>query len=237
MPLVLTTNALVLCPHGGKGTTIPLSPKWTVNGGFVAADGDSGTLACPFLPLPCVGYQLQSMGLNATQIDGKNAILVTDFNQTFTGLPLVMTDFHQTNDQSTPAPIPAGQSAPPATPAMADLVSPAVTAAPNSVPFSISTTTTPVVVSFALASDHPLRWILTLINEPMAYHLDLTNGAPGATVAPSGGSWTTPALAVTITMLPTFVAALSVGKSHLYLTGVSQRGLSGYGQGTIIVSP
>lgn len=237
MPLVLTTNAVITCPHGGLGTTIPLSPKWTVNGGFVAAEGDSGTLTCPFIPVPCVGYQLKSMGLNATQIDGKKVILVTDFNQTLTGLPLAMSDFHQTNDGSTPAPIPSGQSAPPASPAMADLVSPAVTAAPSSVPFSISTTTAPVAVSFSVTSDHPLQWILTLINEPLKYHADLTSGLPGATVAPSGGKWTTPTLPITVTMSPTFLAALTTGTSHLYLTAVSARGLSGNAEIIITVTP
>jgi hypothetical protein len=237
MPQVLTTNALVLCPHGGKGTTTPVSQKWSVNGGYVAADGDPGTLACPFIPLPCIGYQLKSMGLNATQIDGKKVILVTDFNQTFTGLPLVMMDFHQTFDQSSPAPIPAGQTAPPASPAMADLVSPVVTASPPSVPFSISTTTAPVAVSLSMTSDHPLRWTLTLINEPLKYHADLTSGLPGATVTPSGGTWSTPTLAITVTMTPVFLAALTVGKTHLYLTGVSARGLSGHTEVIITVTP
>jgi len=237
VPQVLTTNARILCPHGGLGTTIPLSPKWTVNGGFVAAEGDSGTLACFFVPLPCLGYQLKSMGLNATQLDGRKVILVTDFNQSFTGLPLVMTDSHQTLDQSTPAPVPAGQTAPPASPAMADLLSPIVTPPQQTVPFSISTTTTPVVVSFSMTTDHPLQWILTLINEPLKYNLDLTSGVPGAVVTPSGGSWTTPTLAITVTMTPAFVAALMVGKTHLFLTGVSQRGLSGHAEAIITVTP
>ena len=62
------------------------------------------------------------MGLNATQIDGRKVILVTDFNQTLTGLPLLMTESHQTFDESTPAAIPTGQPAPPLSPEMADLV-------------------------------------------------------------------------------------------------------------------
>ena len=55
MPQVLTTNALILCPHGGKGVTAPTDPKWSVNGGTVALEGDPGVITCPFLPLPCVG--------------------------------------------------------------------------------------------------------------------------------------------------------------------------------------
>ena len=102
MPSVLTTNATITCPHGGLGTTTPLSPKWTVNGGYVATDGDSGTLTCVFTP-PCVGYTLKSMGLNATRIDGKNAMLVTDFTQSFTGLPLTIVDMNPAIDASTPS--------------------------------------------------------------------------------------------------------------------------------------
>ena len=236
MPLVLTTNALILCPHGGVGTTHPLSPKWTVNGGFVAADGDPGTLTCIFIP-PCVGYTLQSMGLNATTIDGRNAILVTDFNQSFTGLPLTMQDFHQTIDASTPAPIPTGQGAPPPSPALADLFSPVVVAVPPSVPFSITTTPTPVLFNFTLTSEHPLKWILTLINETLGTHIDLTNGAVGATVTPSGGSWNSPTQNITVTLTPAFVAAQTPGITQLFLTGVSKRGLSGYSIGTINITP
>jgi hypothetical protein len=236
MPQILTTNALVMCPHGGKGTTVPAHPKWQINGGFVAVEGDIGALLCPFLPVPCAGYQLKSMGLNATQIDGQKVILVTDFNQTFTGLPLVMADFHQTFDQSTPAPIPPGQSPQAASPSMADFVSPVLAPPIQAIPFSISTTTVPVVVSFAMATDHPLQWILTLINEPLKRHQDLTHGAPGATVAPAGGKWDTPGLSITVTMTPDFVAALTPGITHLYLTGVSQRGLSGHAEAIITVT-
>ena len=64
------------------------------------------------------------MGLNASQIDGQKVILVTDFNQSFTGLPLTMAETHTTIDNSTPAPIPAGQPAPPLSPALADVVKP-----------------------------------------------------------------------------------------------------------------
>src|ERR1700761_2036862 len=104
MPLVLTTNAVVMCPHVGPGTTTPLTPIWTVNSGFVTAEGDTGVLACPFILCPCVGYTLKSMNLNATQIEGRQVILVTDFQQSFTGLPLTIQDFHTTSDDSTPAP-------------------------------------------------------------------------------------------------------------------------------------
>jgi len=236
MPLVLTTNAQIFCPHTGKGTTVPAHPKWTVNGGYVAVEGDTGTLTCPFVPVPCGGYTLQSMGLNATEIDGQKVILVTDFNTTFTGLPLLITDFHQMHDDSTPAPIPRGQSAPPATPEMADLVSPIVVAAPPAAPFSI-TTPSPVVFTFTLTTDYPLLWKLVLINSTLKTHSDLTNGALGAVVAPAGGSWSSPSLVVTLSLTPAFMTALTAGTHYFYMTGVSKRGLSSYAEAQLTVSP
>jgi len=228
MPQVLTSNALITCPHGGVGTTTPLHPKWTVNSGFVSVEGDTGVLACPFLPLPCIGYRLQSMGLNATQIDGQKVILVTDFNQSFTGLPLVMAEFHQTFDESTPAPIPAGESAPPASPELADLLAPIVITPIATIPVPLTPPPpAPVDVTFTITSAHPLKWILTLINEPEKTHVDLTNGWPGAVITPIGGDWSTPALTINIALPSTAVALLVPGKHHLFLTAVSRRGLSG----------
>jgi hypothetical protein len=238
MPQVLTTNALILCPHGGPGTTTPSSLKWTVNSGLVLLEDDVGTLACPFLPHPCVGYQLRSMGLNASTIDGRQVILVTDFNQTFTGLPLLMTEFHTTIDNSTPAPIPAGQVAPPLSPAMADMVAPVVTAVPPVLAFNL-TTQQPVTAAatFTLTSTYPSQWLLTLINETAHSHADVTNGLPpGLTVMPAGGAWSSPTLAVTVTMTAAFMTALTAGQHHLYMTGVSQRGLSGWAEVVLTVS-
>jgi hypothetical protein len=237
MPQILTTNATIFCPHGGKGTTIPSAPKWQINGGYVAVEGDMGVLACLFAPLPCASYQLQSMGLNATQIDGRKVILVTDFNQSLTRLPLTMMETHQVFDESTPTPIPTGQPPPPLTEEMADLTPPIVMPPLQIIPFSISTTTVPVVVTFNLTAAHPLQWMLALINGTLKYKLDLTNGAPGATVAPSGGQWSTPSLTVTLTMTPAFVQALTVGTHHLFLTGVSRRGLPGHAETRVKVSP
>lgn len=236
MPQVLTTNALILCPHQGKGTTMPSDPKWQINGGFVVVEGDMGVLDCPYGPLPCASYQLHSMGLNAMQIDGRKVILVTDFNKSITQLPLIMTEFHQTFDESTPVPIPTGQPAPPPTEEMADLMPPVVAPPLQTIPFSISTTTVPIVVSFNLTVGHPLQWRLMLINGTLKNSLDLTNGATGAAVAPLGGQWSTPSLTVTLTMTPTFVQALTIGTHHLFLTGVSRRGLSGHAEAIVEVS-
>lgn len=238
MPQVLTTNALIMCPHGGRGTTVPPNPKWSVNNGVVSVEGDPGTLTCPFLPLPCVGYTLQSMGLNATQIDGRNVILVTDFNQTFTGLPLVMADFHQTFDESTPAPLPQGQPAPPTSPELADFAAPKVIASIPTLEIPLTPPPpAPVVVTFTMTSDHPLKWILTLISEPEKLHLDLTNGWPGAVIAPIGGDWTTPSLTVTISLPSPSVALLAPGKHHIFMTAVSKRGLSGNAEAILDVQP
>ena len=238
MPQLLTTNAQIFCPHGGKGTTVPSVPKWQINGGFVCVEGDVGTLACPFLIYPCVGYKLQSMGLNATKIDQRRAMLVTDFNQSFTGLPLLMMETHPVFDQSTPAPIPAGQPVPPLSPEMTDLVAPVVTVPQAPFPFSMSAPA-PVVITFNLTSDHPLKWILTLIDEtPPGQNIDLTNGLPGAvTVVPSGGQWTAPSTTVVVTLTPPFLAGLAQGKKDLFLAGVSQRGLSGHDAASIMVGP
>ena len=237
MPQVLTTNATIMCPHGGVGSTVPAIPKWQINGGYVAVEGDTGALSCPFGLFPCTGYQLRSMGLNASEIDGRKVILVTDFNQSFTGLPLLMTEFHQTFDESTPAPIPAGQPAPTPSDEMADLSQPIVTPPLQTLPFSITTTPAPVVATFNLLNAHPLQWMLTVINTTLKYDQDLTHGAPGVTVVPANGQWSTPSLTVTVTLTPAFVAALTPGTHHLFLTAISRRGLSEYAEAEIEVSP
>ncbi len=238
MPQVLTTNALILCPHGGKGTTVPTSPNWMVNGGVVLLEGDTGTLACPFILCPCVGYTLKSMGLNAIKVDGRSVILVTDFNQTFTGLPLVMTEFHQTLDDTTPAPLPPGQTAPPPTPPMADTTKPVVVAVPPVLAFNSMTMLPPVLpVTFSLNSAFPLKWNLTMLNGVAKINVDLTNGLPpGAIVAPPGGVWGSPSLVVTVTLNAVFMAALGPGTHHFCMTGVNQRGLSGFAECVLTVT-
>lgn len=238
MPRVLTTKAIITCPHGGKGTSTSRNQKWSVDGGFVLVENDTGTLSCIFVP-PCIGYTLTSMGLNATQIDGQKVILETDFNQSVTGLPLLITETHHTIDNSTPAPIPAGQSAPPLPGALVDLVQPVVTAIPPTLTFDTSSMMPPeFTTTFTLVSDHPLQWILTLINEPPNQsHLDVTNGIPPAlVVAPPGGSWDTPVLTVTMTMTNAFMASLGIGLHDFYMTAVSKRGLSSYAKFILNVS-
>ena len=232
MPQVLTTNALILCPHGGKGTTIASDPKWQIGGGFVAVEGDTGVLACPFVPLPCGGYQLQSMGLNATQIDGRKVILVTDFNQSVTRLPLTMMESHQVIDDSTPAPLPLGQPVPASAPAMTDVTKPLVTCVPAALGFNSTTGLPPNLTAvFNLSTAFPLNWILTSINEPEKTNADLTNGLPPAlTVQPSGGAWNFPTQTIALNMTLAFLATLAPGLHRFFMTGVNQRGLTGFAE-------
>jgi hypothetical protein len=236
MPQILTTSAQIFCPHSGKGTTTPSAPKWQISSGFVTVENDVGVLSCPFSPLPCGGYQLASMGLNASQIDGRKVILVTDFNQTFTGLPLLITESHHVVDDSTPAAIRPGQSAPPLSPELADAVPPVVAPPFQTLPWVSSPASPPLVVTFALTTTFPLLWVLKLISTPTKQKFDLTNGIPSQVqVAPAGGAWPGPSFIVTVTLSPTFLAGLGIGPQDMYMTAVSKRGLSTYGQATITV--
>jgi hypothetical protein len=167
------------------------------------------------------------MGLNSTRIGDRRVILVTDFNQTQTGLPLIMTETHTTIDDSTLAPIPAGQAAPPLPPELTDLVPPVVTAVSPTLAFN-STTMQPVTAAatFTLSSPHPLNWILTLIHGTVPRNTDVTNGlSTGLAVTPPGGSWTTPSLTVTMTLTAAFMASLTPGIHRFQMTGVNARGI------------
>jgi hypothetical protein len=200
-----------------------------VNGGAVLLENDVGTLVCPFLALPCGGYQLRSMGLNATRSEGRKVMLTTDFNQTYTGLPLTMAETHTVFDNTTPAPIPAGQPAPMLPPELTDMIKPVVTGAPAALAFNKVQQQPPTLTAtFTLVSAYPLQWVLTLINEPLKTHTDLTNDAPpGLTLSPSGGTWNVPTLNVTMTLTLAFLSSLALGKYRFFMTGVSRRGLSG----------
>ena len=227
MPQVMTTNANVFCPHGFRGQTTVFEPTWMVNGGLVLAEGDSGQIPCGFI-VPCVGYTLRSMGLNQTFLGGRRVILVTDFNQTYTGLPLLIAETHTTFDNSTAAPVPSGQPGAPVPPELADLIPPVVAAVPPVLAFSTVAPTPVLTTAFALATDHPNLWVLTMLNEPTGANADITNGLPpGLVVAPAGGAWDTPALTVSVTMTMAFITTLGPGRHHFVMTGVSRRGLTG----------
>jgi hypothetical protein len=243
MPKVLTTNASIQCPHRQLGVSKPLTPKWLIDGGTVLCEGDSGifpTCLPPITSVPCIGYTLQSMGLNASYIDGRRVMLETDFNVTYTGLPLVMKEMHRTYDNSTPAPIPAGQAAPPLSPELADMIEPVATVNPLTLmPYSLNSHTPALLTAtFHLFSEHPLKWVLTLINEPENNHVDLTKEVPdGLAVTPHGGDWNISALAITLTMNVKFLDTLKRGDHRFFMTAVSQRGLSSYAELVLTIIP
>jgi len=236
MPKVLTTTATILCPHGGKGTTTPTTPYVDAQGGIVTTEGDLGVLSCVFI-VPCVGYTLKSMGLNASTIAGKKVILSTDFQQSQTGLPLTITETTSLIDDSTPAPLPAGASSAPLAPELLDVAPPVVAAVPPTVPFVTTTMLPPTAaVTFSLTTAFPLQWTLTLLNVTSQQSIDVTNGVPGLVVVPAGGSWPSPSLTVVATMTAAFLAALGPGTHYLYMSGVSKRGMSSTIAVTLVVS-
>ncbi|PWU14365.1 MAG: hypothetical protein C5B50_17450 [Verrucomicrobia bacterium] len=241
MPQVLTTNALIVCPHGGIGKSVPTDPKWSVNDGPVLLDGDAGTLSCVF-PVPCIGYNLKSMKLNATQVDRRNVMLVTDFTQSFTGFPLVITEMHQVYDDSTPTPIPNGGTVPATPPQLQENDTPTVTAAPPVLAFSqgaYSNTGQPVTLpmSFSLFSQFPNRWILTILSQPTNSYADITNGLlPNIAVAPAGGDWPNPALTVEVTLQGSFLFTLPIGNYYFVLAAINVRGLSSYAQVVLTIT-
>jgi len=239
MPRVLTDNAQILCAHGSPATKKPpIAPLWTINGGAVLVVGDSGGFPdCPSGLSPCGGYVLRSMSLNATFVAGLRVILVTDFNQTLSGLPMTMIENHPVFDDTSPAGIPDGQPAPPLPPEMTDLVPPVVTSSLPQATFTKPNSLPSVAVTFTLTSAHPMLWILTEIDEPDPdpKSKDRTNTQPpGMTVTASGGQsggvWNVSPLVITLTMTAAFMNGLLSGIHRFFVTGVSQRGLSGFAE-------
>ncbi len=231
MPEILTTGHTILCPHGGPGTSIPLDPTFQLGNNIGLLEGDSGSIACPFLLFPCIGYNLASMGLNASTVRSRRVMLISDFNQTFTGLPLtILPAGTGIIDDSVPAAIPAGQPVPPLSAELADATAPQVTAVPTTLSFNTVTLQPALlVVTFTLFSPFPMNWQLTLIKgTPAPGNVDLTGGIPGATVLPSGGTWNQPTLVVTLTLTAVFMSALGIGVHQFFMTGISKRGLSGF---------
>lgn len=231
MPQVLTMNASILCAHFTPAVkNPPLHPLWSIMGGFVLVEGDSGTFpTCPSL-FPCGGYFLRSMSLNATKISSQKVILVTDFNQSASGLPITMIETHPVVDNSTPAPIPDGQPAPPLPPEMTDTVKPVIASSTGTLLFN-KTTMSPATLSvtFTLTSLHPLKWILTQIDEPEQFTNERTSNQPtGMTVNPAGGVWNVSPLTITLTLTAAYMATLAPLDHRFFLSGVTQRGLSNF---------
>ncbi|HEY8225208.1 MAG TPA: hypothetical protein VIG25_08040 [Pyrinomonadaceae bacterium] len=242
MPQVVTTNAQILCAHLSQAQKDPpLAPLWTIDGGTVLVEGDSGKFPdCPST-IKCGRYQLRSMGLNASLVAAKRVVLVTDFNQSFTGLPITMIETHHVLDETTPAAIPDGQPAPPLPPEMTDLAKPEITTTLLALNFTISTMKPPsVLVTFELTSEHPLLWRLTQIDEPgpIPGNHDRTNSQPaGMTVTPSGGVWNVPLLKIDLSMTAAFMATLLPGIHRFVMIGVTQRGISHFTQSVLTVAP
>ena len=144
-----------------------------------------------------------------------------------------MIETHPVFDETTPAAIPDGQPAPPLPPEMTDLGKPVVISSLPALAFNKTSMTPPsVLVTFTLSSAHPMRWILTQIDEPgpsPGTH-DRTNAPqpPGMTVHPSGGVWNISPLNINLTMTAPFMATLLPGDHRFFLTGVTARGLSSF---------
>jgi hypothetical protein len=245
MPNILTTNAQVFCPHGGRGTSIPTDLRWTINGGTVLLDGDQGGIAgCLLLVAPCVKYDLRSMRLNATSVGGRPVMLTTDLVLTNTGFPVVMVETHQVIDNSVPAPIPVGQPAPALPPELGELDKPTVVAVPSSAVMSMTGPELFKIVTFTLGSRFPKGWLLTFARKkppgvPLAPVEDWTAGVSGrVNVTPSGGTWDEVALTVVVKILRSlFLSLVDNDENYLTLTGFNQRGLAGYAQVLVKKTP
>jgi hypothetical protein len=229
MPRVLTTNALIKCPHGGDGTSVSTTNLCFVNGGTVLVENDTGSVdGCPIL-IPCKTYVLQSMGFNATRVSGRRVILVTDLNVTNTGMPLIISESHKVIDNTTPAPIPDGQPAPPLPPELEDdHTRPVVTASVTSLSFDRPSNSPPEnPLKFTLVADHPMQWILRQLDEPEGNNNDRTTvQPPGMTVSPTGGVWNVSPLEINLNMTAAYMATLLPLKHRFYMIGINKRGLS-----------
>lgn len=248
MPQILTTNAILKCPHGGLGQSMPVPPprQCTIQGGSVLLHGDSGLIPCPNV-VSCASYLLNSMNLNSTRVDGRNVMLVTDFIQSVTGFPLTATEVHAVFDKTpppgaAPPPSPNGTAPPEVPPELREDDKPTVTVVPPQLPFSISTFSTAgtpptLLFTFTIHSEFPRRWTLFHISPPTTF-MDVTNGLPpGIVVAPAGGTWSTETLVITVTVTGLYASSLAPPFEHSFvLTAINHRGLPAFAEAKIAVS-
>ena len=246
MPKVLTRNAVIKCPHGGIGQSIPSQTSVTIAGAPILVHGDTGVIPnCSNLPpagVPCVGYTLTSMNLNAVTVGGRRVIIDTDFEKSFTGYPLSLTDFHKVEDRSLPVNVPPGGTFT-TPPELQDSDQPTIAALPPVLAFSkagFANTGMPLLLSltFTVISRFPNRWMLTMIVPPGS--TDITSSAPaGLTVLPSGGSWNDSPLTVTVTLTAAYMMALPIipAKVSFVMVGINQRGRSAFAEAVLWVSP
>ena len=208
----------------------PGSIACTVDGGAVLAENDAGVIT-PTNPFCwCVKYTLRSMGLNASTIGGRKVVLESDFNVTDMGLPLLIKETHKAFDLSTPVPLPPLGPIPGLPPELLDESKPVVTATIPVDTFKRPGTPATLVVNFTLAAAFPWKRSLIRLGEAtFGDREDLTPGKPpGATVSPSGDSWTTPNLSVTLTLTAAYMNGLKDGGHNFFMTGVSRRGWPGF---------
>lgn len=79
---LLTSDATVMCPHGGQGTIAPSQTAVTA-GGTVCTESDQVTIVgCPFMigpnPSPCMSVQWQSA---ATKVTASGTAVLTISSQ------------------------------------------------------------------------------------------------------------------------------------------------------------
>ena len=241
MPKIWTANAKVSCPHGGGGTSQAIPPRLAkISGGEILLDGDQGVFdspPCTNTP-PCVGYACRSMGLNATSIQGRPVMLVSDFTQTYTGFPVTVVESHVVDDKTLPGTPPAtGQVIPPE---MQETDTPTVVCVPPSAP----------VLDRGLQQHEPAgdAALHLLALEPVPAEVDALAGRaagdaarrhrrhPGqVTVVPVGaspdGTWSSPSATVSVTITGTYAATLAPGNHEFVLTAVNRAGLLEVRQG------
>jgi hypothetical protein len=233
MPLIMTKNAIVNCPHGGTGQNVTSQNKYFVKSFPVLIDGDRGIIPpsdCKFPPAgpPCTSYELNSMKLNSTFIDGKNIMLVTDFVISNTGFPLILSETHFVEDNASLNP---GET--PTIPSfLLNLIKPIVSAAP---PFAIFKKSAPTPLSFVFSvnSAFPFKWKLTkLSNQEPDDTQDFTNSTM---VTPGGGEWKTNTMSINLVLEPVYLQDLSIGKHHFVMAGIDERGNSDYATANLVI--
>ena len=234
MPRVLTTNAIITCPHGGVGRTVPTGPAFA-HGGNVSLDGDTGILSCVFIP-PCVGYNLQSLRLNSSYAMGRHVMLATDYVQSLTGFPLTIVETHMVFDNTPPPGMSFPASGPP--PELREDDKPVAQVSPPVMTFSLQTqmpATMPFV--FTAQSRYPRTWSIWHVGPPLVKR-DVTNGHPlGVTTAPPGGRWVSPQIVITMTITAAYAATLTAGDHTFVLSAANHRGLPAMAQAKLIISP
>ena len=234
MPEILTTNAQIKCPHGGKGSIVlARERKFTIADGDVCLTGDTGTIAgCALLSYPCASFTLQSLNLNATEVDGKAIILHSDFQKTSTGFPLIILPETMIGiDDSILAGIPAGQSAAPLSAAMADETAPTVLGIAPLNSFTLSSfMPASLSMTFTLTSQFPSSWMLNFIDSKTGRTLELHKTVvPGIVVSPNDGVWRQSPLTISVNLSAAFLSTLLPATDHqLVMIAINERGLSGF---------